>query len=199
MFQGNPITPAIFNILSARIGMILHKNTDYTLIQYADDLTIKSNKPFTSKNLGLIKKLIGYTGWKINKEKVHYIRKNRRFSTLGITKEPDGSIHANKVTKLKKVVIWLNKIRQKEKSRTASKEAEPYSRKTAKDGSRILLKAVIEGLNAWIYGVKLIEMGKFRDSRICQTNLINSSNKSHKTQHDPLPLILLYETGALTK
>ena len=118
---------------------------------------------------------------------------------MGITKEPNGKIHANKVTKLKKVVNWLNKIRQKEKSRLNDKNAEPYSRKTAKDGSRILLKAVVDGLNAWIYGVYLIEKGKFRDRKICQTNLINLSDKSPNRLDDPFPLILKYELGILTK
>lgn len=199
MFQGNPITPAIFNILSARIGKILHKNTEYTLIQYADDLTICSKTPLSHKDIGFVKKLISYTGWEVNREKVHYIRRKRRFSTLGITQEKDGKIHANGTSKLKKVVRWLNHIRQKEKDNTSNKEAEALSNKTAKDGTRIMLKSVVSGIKAWLNGVYEIELGKFRDRKICQTNLANLSDKSLRATQDPLPLILQYEMGILTK
>lgn len=190
MFQGNPITPAVFNLLSARIGKIIEANTALTVVQYADDLTICSHSPITPKERNKVRKLIKYTGWEVNMKKVHYRRSTQYTTTLGITQDTRGNIRAENVTRFKKVVRWLEHVRVKEKASAKTTSAEALSKKTAKDGKPILLKSVVNGMKAWLIGVKLI-------STNCYKSVIPRKSPKRRIKRLPLPLILQYELGNL--
>ncbi len=101
VFQGNPVAPLIFNLLSSTIGWRLTK-AGIKITQYADDLMILSPYPYLGwRFLRFICGVIEDEGWKVNPKKTKKFRKHK-FKFLGVTHSTRNGTHVTGVRKLKK-------------------------------------------------------------------------------------------------
>lgn len=89
--QGSPASPMITNIICMNLdkrlnGLALKNNFIYT--RYADDMSFSFNSIYknidVNKIIGLISKIVSEEGFKINKEKTKFLRKNNRQSITGV-------------------------------------------------------------------------------------------------------------------
>jgi retron-type reverse transcriptase len=112
--QGSPASPAISNILSAKLdkrlnGLAKRYNCEYT--RYADDLSFScmyANEENISKLLYYVSKVIVDEGFKINKTKTHIMRKGNQQKVTGIV--VNEKLNIPKV-KLKKFRALLHNIK----------------------------------------------------------------------------------------
>ena len=111
LFQGNPLSPTIFNIAAVRMMKRLKglENEELKIASYADDINITSTRGFISWKLTkLIAFIIKDSGFKTNKEKFEGQTYKKRMSTLGISfSKNKGNFLPRKSDKLKRKIKFL--------------------------------------------------------------------------------------------
>ena len=153
LFQGNPLAPAIFNILSCQIGWeLLKMNTDgkrkiVEVSQYADDITvmyIENYIPYTE--LRRVCTLIDFLGWKSNPKKCKRKKLSETGRILGIYRTGNYLICSNQRAFHKQLRLWKH-LTQKGVTET---------RRLAKDGKQIRIESMQQGIKAWLTYCKRI-------------------------------------------
>ena len=167
MFQGNPITPATFNLLSIPIAQEVRDKTGYSVVQYADDLTWITNTTSVSGSmLRWIENLVELNGWTVNREKSARVNGKQKFYLLGAVQDANGVWNAQRGRKIRRKAIYLLK---------QARAGRIWSRRIAKDGSPIALTAVVKGLISWLWSVR-VNVGHskyYRDDLISLLNQVD--------------------------
>ncbi len=111
VFQGNPIAPLIFNLLSCTIGWRL-KRANINCSQYADDLAILGKHEYMGYRLSkFVLELIRQEGWIVNPRKVTRQRKGS-FESLGLH-QYQNKTKCQSHRKLKKKIKLFHRVLQK--------------------------------------------------------------------------------------
>lgn len=120
LFQGNPLAPVIFNLLSSTLNKVLNKLLKphgIKVSQYADDITFSSNSHISLSMRKWIVRLVNLCGWQANLEKCEYKKKNAPFKqTLGIVEIRGRGIFAVKQRRMRKLLSYIKHIRKKYKT-----------------------------------------------------------------------------------
>ncbi|MHC1684400.1 MAG: reverse transcriptase family protein [Clostridiaceae bacterium] len=143
--QGSPASPMITNILCGkldkRLSGLASKN-GFTYTRYADDISLSLKENFSEySNLtegricGLVSKIVAEEGFKINKLKTRFLRKNNRQSITGIV------VNNEEIGVPRK---WIKSLR-----------AAIYNANKLKDSGSLPMEKIneISGMTAWIKSV----------------------------------------------
>jgi len=148
LFQGNPLSPLIFNIWTARLIYVLDRcNVDVT--QYADDIFIVGKYDyFSNRYLKFIAKIIHEMGFKTNVGKTSRQRKySMRLLGLRLYNNKDYGGYGVYAKNLKR---FRNNLRLwKHLENLGIKN----TRRLSKSGKPIMLKDMQKGLLNWIESV----------------------------------------------
>ncbi len=146
--QGSPASPMITNIICRDLDKRLNglaKSFGFVYTRYADDMSFSINEVSDlneGRLCGLVSKIVTEEGFKINKAKTRYLRKNNCQSVTGIV------VNNDQLTVRKK---WVKKFR-----------AAIYNAKKQKDAGKLssATKNEISGMAAWL---KSVNKEKYRD------------------------------------
>jgi hypothetical protein len=147
LFQGNPVAPLIFNILSRFIGLNVHKQTKgaVKLVQYADDLTFIVNRDYVPQRyIRWLYKLIRWAGWTPNEAKTEVQKSHNNWGCLGLRRFRNGYI-ARKQRNIKAKIRFFHHLIVKRHITT--------TRRLNKIGEPIGADAMVKGLAAWLMGI----------------------------------------------
>jgi hypothetical protein len=144
--QGSPASPMITNILCMKLDKRLSglaSKFGFVYTRYADDMsfslreenTLESSNLDTRKFCGLILKIVSEEGFKINKSKTRFLRKNNRQCITGIV------INNEQIGVPRK---WIKRLR-----------AAIYNANKLKSNGKLPSKVIheISGMTAWIKSV----------------------------------------------
>lgn len=148
LFQGNVISPIIFNLWFLRVYSRLEKvkmsSNNFKLFSYADDLTIITlYKSMSWKFLKFIIRVIEQCNFKINKAKTK-ITKGRHMEICGLQWKETGQnwkVYGRKTKKLKNNIRMWNFI--------ISKNPMATTNRLNKNGQKIFAIEVLKGLENW--------------------------------------------------
>lgn len=139
--QGSPASPMITNIICRDLDVRLNglaKCFGFVYTRYADDMSFSINEASDLKEgrfCGLVSKIVSEEGFKINKEKTRYLRKNNCQSITGIV------VNNDQLAVRKK---WVKKFRAAIYNATKQKKAGNLSGST---------KNEISGMASWLKSV----------------------------------------------
>lgn len=172
-YQGSPISPILFNILSINLinnlkRAVFKDNEALGVSGYADDFTIsfKGMKFLPKRKMLYYVKIIESKGWKVNPDKiVSYNVKNNgsRAEITGINlfnKDGGFILRPCNVRTLKKKIKLFNILKNK---------GIKNSFKLDKKGKPITVKQLLAGLEGWLYRIE------FSDSK-SRLNFTKTSN-----------------------
>ena len=154
LYQGNPMSPALFNIralwMAERLDRLCKAN-DATVTLYADDITI-SHKYWEHISSGFqktVRRIIGECGLSVNeaKCKVRRISPNKigHYDITGLTIDFDPYTQIPLVRPLHR----KRTLRKADYLQYLTNQGIDFSQELAKDGSYKSLDAVIAGLRNW--------------------------------------------------
>lgn len=159
-YQGSPISPVIFNMafistIERLKGALEYRKKatkekfNFTLVAYADDLTIISNSKFFHKDfINHLIYIIQDDGWKVNGNKTKIQNTNRIFlNGFEINTVRDKGFNKIKCWSGKRKVI-KNKLRLLKFLNDRHNVI--YSNKNDKKGKRIKIKDIINGFTEWL-------------------------------------------------
>lgn len=162
-YQGSPISPILFNILSINLIRNLQRVVEQdseavNVSAYADDFTIsfKGMKFMPKKKLLYYSKIFINKGWKVNPDKVVSYNINNAGSYAEITgvilwkKETGGiDLRAGNVRALKKKIKLFKRLQDIHKL--------TVTKNIGKSGDRISISALLGGLQGWLYRSEFID------------------------------------------
>ena len=180
LFQGNPISPVVFNILSRFISVNIEKMSKGALrvVQYADDIVVVSNQKYVPNGtVGWIIKMVEYAGWKVNPSKVAVRSEKHNWCHLGV-RSVNGKLFNKGIRRLKKKVKWLYHVWKYgvRFSNTAMSKV---------TGLPISLFFFIKGNGAWYKAVRDY-LFHARTSDIRFYNLLYQINMDFAREKDPI-------------
>ena len=126
--QGSPASPMITNILCIKLDKRLSglaTKYDFVYTRYADDMSFSLQEEKTledansdiNKFCGLVLKIVSEEGFKINKSKTKFLKKNNRQSVTGIVINNDNiGVPRKWVKRLRAAIYNANKVKTKEGS-----------------------------------------------------------------------------------
>ena len=117
--QGSPASPMITNILCRKLDKRLNglaQRFGFIYTRYADDMSFSTNDESNQNEgrfCGLVSKIVEEEGFRINKEKTRYLRKNNRQAITGIVVNNEQLAVPKKWTKKFRAAIYnAGKLKQ---------------------------------------------------------------------------------------
>ena len=149
LFQGNVISPQLFNIwflkVYSQLEKVVNRAGNFKLISYADDLTVITLYPSMSwKFLNFIKRIIKQAGFQINSRKTR-IKNGKDMEICGLQWKTNANgewkIYPRKTQKLKKLIRLWNFI--------LAKNPLAQTPRLNKNGGQIFAYEMSKGLENW--------------------------------------------------
>lgn len=118
--QGSPASPMITNIICRNLDKRLNglsKKYNFIYTRYADDMSFSFKEDLEEKNYGvilnLVTRILNEEGFKVNKNKTKFLRKNNRQCITGIVvNNPEIGISKKWIKNLRAAIYNANKLKQ---------------------------------------------------------------------------------------
>lgn len=200
-YQGNPISPMIFNLLSINLvqrlaTVVASDNEGLHISAYADDITISfSNiKWLPKRKQKFFVEIFEQVGWKVNPDKIvvhkfHKVGHNAIITGVNLIREKEGiRVLAGNTRAFKKKLKLFKRIEQR---------GGTHTKKISKVNKFVEIKQLTKGFSAWIYRKEFTLKANSRNeiAKLCthtihrETTLgskvqlimeVNSSKNNHK-------------------